>query len=177
MPRELGDVLHYFLDEAGEAPDGEVCASVEARALPTIAVPLGERDVVRAAFVWNLAVELARAGTRPLLLAPEDASLEPLRECFGQAGAGKADVVADRDPARLEEAGVGASDPAHQPLLPWPRFGKKAASVRCVETRLPESTADIIFRLLVFRFREDDLGIATFDQPPLEEKCRLVAAT
>jgi hypothetical protein len=35
-----------------------------------VAVPIGERDVVRAAFAWNLAVEVARHGASATLVAP-----------------------------------------------------------------------------------------------------------
>ena len=68
MPRDLGEVLHYFLPDAEEArlareveddllPDGDL-----PRPLPTLALPVGERDVVRAALAWNLTVEIARLG-------------------------------------------------------------------------------------------------------------------
>ena len=45
-------------------------------ALPILAVPIGERDVVRAAFAWNLVVEVARLGASATLLTPrsEEAS-------------------------------------------------------------------------------------------------------
>ena len=61
MPKDLGDVLHFFLPgdaaSAGESPklDRPVV-------LPILAMPIGERDVVRAAFAWNLNVEIARMG-------------------------------------------------------------------------------------------------------------------
>jgi hypothetical protein len=45
-------------------------------ALPIVALPLSERDVVRAAYAWNLAVEVARQGASATLLAP--ASSDPL---------------------------------------------------------------------------------------------------
>lgn len=90
MPRDLGDVLHYFLpevgqEEVGQAEHGQHDAGVGAfsreaessregqpAALPVIAVPVGERDVVRAAFVWNLVVEVARLGARATLVAPTE---------------------------------------------------------------------------------------------------------
>ena len=77
MPRDLADVLHHFIPESG--PVGSRDAASERRGasksrgasenrgvprrqtLPIVGVPLGERDVVRAAFTWNLAVEVARA--------------------------------------------------------------------------------------------------------------------
>lgn len=85
MPRDLGDVIDYFLPDR-RAQGAPARRSVEARsdpapqpqrpaALPIAALPIGGRDVVRAAFAWNLAVELARRGANATLLAP--ASPEP----------------------------------------------------------------------------------------------------
>jgi hypothetical protein len=65
VPRDLADVLHYFLPHPEEAaaparpPQREVSLPT---ALPTLALPVGERDVVRAALAWNLTVEIARLG-------------------------------------------------------------------------------------------------------------------
>lgn len=103
MARELGDVLHYFIDEpvarrgssavpehgsrgapaerAGSAPSraprgepalvhGHTGETLQP-ARPVLAVPVGERDVVRSSLAWNLAVELARAGHHATLVAPE----------------------------------------------------------------------------------------------------------
>ena len=76
MPTDLGDVLHYFIPEAETAiPEASAVRAARAAggasphgfsdpmrpaALPLIGVPIGEQDVVRAAFAWNLAVEIAR---------------------------------------------------------------------------------------------------------------------
>jgi hypothetical protein len=84
VPRDLGDVLHYFLpepespaDEVGPEPptdpgriavDGELPA-----ALPLLALPVADRDVVRAALAWNLAVEIARLGGRVSLVTRRSA--------------------------------------------------------------------------------------------------------
>jgi hypothetical protein len=62
VARELGEVLHYFLDDA--PPQREPAAP------PVLAVGLGRRDVLRAAFAWNLAEELARAGVRTTVVTP-----------------------------------------------------------------------------------------------------------
>lgn len=90
MPRDLSEVLHFFLPElapeegAASAPrpvaaaphpaGGETpgCSPryTGASVLPIVAVPIGDRDVVRAAFAWNLAVEVARLGARAALVAP-----------------------------------------------------------------------------------------------------------
>jgi hypothetical protein len=92
MPTDLGDVLHYFIPEAEAA--GGSRASAETRphrfddpnrpaALPLIGVPIGEQDVVRAAFAWNLSVEIARLGARAAIVSPgcdEVAALWPLEE-------------------------------------------------------------------------------------------------
>jgi hypothetical protein len=87
MPRNLGDVADYFLPRAGarvgplrrEPPQPERRAAVERpAALPILAVPVGDRDVVRAAFAWNLTVEVARAGASAVLLAPEAEEASPL---------------------------------------------------------------------------------------------------
>jgi hypothetical protein len=106
LPRKLEDVIGYFLPEAGAPslvtqadpqpgadpqprnhPHSEWSAYPNPRtrvdrpaALPIIALPIGDRDVVHAAFAWNLAVEFARFGVNATLLAPADraaASLWP----------------------------------------------------------------------------------------------------
>ena len=95
MPRDLADVLHYFLPELEDSPSGpETDASRDAptqgreehergRAttashrshaappLPVLGLPIGDRDVVRAALAWNLAIETARLGGTTSILAPE----------------------------------------------------------------------------------------------------------
>ena len=73
MARDLGDVLHYFFheDEAARprAPKPPPPAAQRA-ALPVIATPLSDRDVVRATLLWNLAVEIARQGASASVVAP-----------------------------------------------------------------------------------------------------------
>jgi hypothetical protein len=70
MPRDLADVLHHFLPESGEAASDEPTREVALEGLPIVAVPIGDRDVVRAAFTWNLAVEASRSGARAAVVAP-----------------------------------------------------------------------------------------------------------
>jgi hypothetical protein len=70
VPRELGDVIHYFLDDA-ERP-------TEAARPPRVAVPVREKDAVRLALVWNLAVELGRSGARASIVVPEAAAAREL---------------------------------------------------------------------------------------------------
>ncbi len=78
MARELGDVLHYFLDGAdGEEPAPREPLTPRADP-PWLAVPLDPRDVVRAAFVWNLAVEVARTGASATVIAPRGVDAESL---------------------------------------------------------------------------------------------------
>lgn len=98
MPRDLADVLHYFLPELEQGPGGDApepanperatgsghaktgCPAVDAATapLPILGLPIGERDVVRAALAWNLAVETARLGARVTLLAPDSDRGSPL---------------------------------------------------------------------------------------------------
>ena len=66
VARELGDVLHYFLDDLPETANDEQ----KAQGCPVIAAPLHPQDAIRSALLWNLAVELRALGRAPLLLAP-----------------------------------------------------------------------------------------------------------
>jgi len=93
VPRDLADVLHYFLPEleSGRSPHGPSAATsppapiapalpADRSPLPVLGVPIGERDVVHAAFTWNLALETARQGGVSLIVAPavdRDAPLWP----------------------------------------------------------------------------------------------------
>lgn len=97
MPRELADVLHHFIPEAGPNPADparlESASGVRPVAskpeLPIVAVPVGERDVVRAAFTWNLAAEVAREGAQTAVVAPAsdaDSALWP-KQSAGPQGA------------------------------------------------------------------------------------------
>lgn len=98
MPRDLADVLHHFLPEldgtrrssgkpsdrvgsrssadASSAPSAP--SSSPSRSLQILGIPIGERDVVRAALAWNLAVETARLGGSSILLAPSSDEGSPL---------------------------------------------------------------------------------------------------
>ncbi|MAJ60559.1 MAG: hypothetical protein CBC48_11370 [bacterium TMED88] len=46
--------------------------------LPVLALPIGDQDILRAAFAWNLTVEMARLGARALLVSPELDEPSPL---------------------------------------------------------------------------------------------------
>jgi hypothetical protein len=127
LPRDLADVADYFLPRSDtavraarppvvlERPPPPVDASRPA-ALPIVAVPVGDRDVVRAAFLWNVAVEVARLGASATLLAPADAEPSPL---WPEAGPGpigaelvlaRADSLAQIHRAALDVAVARAAD-------------------------------------------------------------------
>lgn len=104
MPRDLGDVLHFFLGEEGGPPRavrgsqvGGAARADRPAALPIVSVPVGERDVVRAAYAWNLAVEVARQGASATLLAPVSSEATPL---WPEAGRGPLGVEVALSPAR-----------------------------------------------------------------------------
>ncbi len=46
--------------------------------LPILGLPIGDRDIVRAALAWNLAVETARLGGAAIILSPESETGSPL---------------------------------------------------------------------------------------------------
>jgi hypothetical protein len=97
LPRDLADVLHYFLPEL-EAPTRTTSVAGPSRAatgpnessgsperptaaihaLPVLGLAVGDRDVVRATLVWNLAVETARLSGTAVLLTPESEQAAPL---------------------------------------------------------------------------------------------------
>ena len=94
MPRDLEDVLHFFLPVAERAEEdgrGRLPSPTAPIALPILTVPVSTRDVVRAAFVWNLTVELARLGARAVMIAPPDPSAAAL---WPDAGRGPLDARA-----------------------------------------------------------------------------------
>jgi hypothetical protein len=65
--------------------DARRAARMNLAVLPVIALPIGDRDVVRAAFAWNLAVEVSRLGGRAVLLTPGREDPSPL---WPEAGIG-----------------------------------------------------------------------------------------
>lgn len=78
VPRSLEDVVHFYLPEVEGPSSAQRRAKVSAHTI--VGVPIGDSDVVRAAFVWNLAVEISRAGASATVLAPaagDTASLWP----------------------------------------------------------------------------------------------------
>jgi hypothetical protein len=99
LPRDLGDVIHHFLPQNRTDPDSLAAGPRPDRpaALPIISLPIGERDVVRAAYAWNLAVEVARRGASATLLAPASAEPSPLWPEAGRGPVGAEVVLADVD--------------------------------------------------------------------------------
>jgi hypothetical protein len=94
VPRDLADVLHYFLPDADDAqatsapkrvataptdsPLPPIRQSAEPSSLPILGLPIGDRDVVRAALAWNLAIETARLGGSTVMIAPASNEGSPL---------------------------------------------------------------------------------------------------
>jgi len=92
--------LHYFIPELEDEPGSDAladaseprltsnarrptAASASESSVPILGVPIGDRDVVRAALTWNLAVEIARLGLRALILAPASKTTTPLWPAAG----------------------------------------------------------------------------------------------
>jgi hypothetical protein len=111
LPRDLADVLHYFLPELDAGPTDAVTdegsaptpptasASPEDRTEPLwlLGLPVGDCDVVKAALAWNLAVETARLGRAAIVLAPET---EPGSPVWPEAGPGPLGTELVLSPAR-----------------------------------------------------------------------------
>jgi hypothetical protein len=104
LPRDLGDVLHYFLPS--DDADGRPSRAADHRgapgpdrpaALPIVTLPIGDRDVVRAAFAWNLTVEIARLGANACLLAPRDHHATPLWPEAGRGPVGAEVLLTEAD--------------------------------------------------------------------------------
>lgn len=106
MPRDLSDVLHYFLPEV-EAPR----PAASRFPLSLLGVPLGPRDLVHAAFTWNLAIETARHGGESLIVAPEEERDAPLwPDAGGAALEGVVHYVPARGLEELERAAAGIAE-------------------------------------------------------------------
>lgn len=99
MPRDLGDVIHHFLPQDGNGANPSSVAggprSERPAALPIISLPIGNRDVVRAAYAWNLVVEIARRGASATLLAPSSPEPSPLWPEAGRGPVGAEVALAD----------------------------------------------------------------------------------
>jgi len=130
VPRDLGDVLHYFLPEVEGAPQPARGGAA------LLSIPLLGRDLVRAALLWNLAVEAARQGARVTLLAPSGA------DCAAWPGAGRGPLGIDlvevpgEEPADLARAAEASAAQAGDDGLvlagvpaPWLAKGADAGAL------------------------------------------------
>lgn len=128
MARDLDDVADYFLprtpaSDEPPSPSRTPAAAERPPALPILAIPIGDRDVVRAAFAWNLVVEAARLGHSATLLAPAAASAPSLWPEVGPGPLGAeillcpADDLADLNRAALDVAVSRAADAADGGLV------------------------------------------------------------
>jgi hypothetical protein len=164
LPRDLEDVIDYFLPGAGipesekvkhTSPPGSPRSTSDPRprarrpaALPIIAIPMGDRDVVRAAFAWNLAVEIARLGAHATLLAPdhpEGASLWP--------ASGRGPIGAELDLVRvanLKELNHAALDVAVSKAAGPTDGGVVLARVPLSWTRQPSDSPALLRWVLLF---------------------------
>jgi hypothetical protein len=107
LPRDLGDVIHHFLPQkearepasaaasSAQATEGSPRRPDRPAALPIVSLPIGERDIVRAAYAWNLAVEVARRGASATLLAPAEIPPSPLWPDAGRGPVGAEVVLSD----------------------------------------------------------------------------------
>ena len=79
MARGLGDVLHHFDPALGPASEPLPALHPEPQTQPgpvqVLAVPMEGADLLRGAIVWNLALELGRAGAAVEALLPADAGV------------------------------------------------------------------------------------------------------
>jgi hypothetical protein len=114
VPRSLGDVLHYFLPELDPSP----AAGPSVQHGSTVVVPVGVKDVIRAALVWNLGVELARQGGSVGILAPIDPSSAPV---WPEPGRGPLGVELHGVPATGLDAVLAALDRFDGPSRSLPR--------------------------------------------------------
>jgi hypothetical protein len=98
VPRDLGDVLHWFLDPPAADPDAPAEAG--------FVLAVDPRDVLRAAFAWNLAAALAERAPGATLVArgPPGGGLR-----WPRTGPARLVAVAGGDPARLAEAAQEAA--------------------------------------------------------------------
>lgn len=107
MARDLGDVLHWFLDEAAPAPEPPAARSAPADGVVTLA--FGRKDVLRGAFAWNLAAALAERVPGTRLVTPGPAEL-PGRGS-GAAAGGPEVVPVDGPPQTVAEVARAAAAP------------------------------------------------------------------
>lgn len=127
MGRNLGDVLHYFIPEVDAGPPEVDLPGPDADGrrpstrrpgppdLGVIAVPLGHRDVLRATFVWNLAVEMTGQGA-PTTVVASSRMTPPVWPEAGRSALGAelvpvlADGLGDLSRAALDVAVTRSAD-------------------------------------------------------------------
>ena len=108
MPRSLEEVARFYLPEppgtgAGVRPP----TGTRPAALPLLTLPVAGRDAVRAAFAWNLCVELARLGAQATLVAPRDPEVAALWPETGRGPLGaRAHLAPARDAEELARAAL-----------------------------------------------------------------------
>lgn len=148
-------MLHYFIPEAGDGDGTPAPHERRARAAPpaaarslgplgVIAVPLGHRDVLRATFVWNLAVEMTAQGAPTTVVAASRMSPpvwpEPGRNAMGaELVPVLADGLGDLSRAALDVAVSRAADddPGSQVLVCIPpEWLRKAADGAAILRRV-----------------------------------------
>jgi len=88
LPRDLGDVLDFFLPESQPSitkRTGSLVTAVKtptqrsaSAPLPVLALPMDPGDVLRAALAWNLTVEIARLGGQATLVTRHDRHASPV---------------------------------------------------------------------------------------------------
>lgn len=79
MPRDLGEVLHWFLDDPAARPSPGAPARTGEVPPRTFLLGIASRDVLRAAFAWNLAAALAERSRDAVLVVPERDALASRR--------------------------------------------------------------------------------------------------
>jgi hypothetical protein len=102
-------VLHHFIPEAGPEPRPQAGSSW------VVAVPIGDRDVLRAALAWNLSIEIAREGATTAIVGPDDADPAALWPQLGTGPLGtEVAIAAVSGPADLARAAadLAAARPA-----------------------------------------------------------------
>ncbi|MEE3329262.1 MAG: hypothetical protein VX246_00215 [Myxococcota bacterium] len=142
MPRDLGDVIHHFIPEAGKgsatAPSAASTAHGSGRPATSpahvVGLPIIEGDVLRAAFAWNLSVELARAGAASHLIAPRDDAASAAWPAAGEGPLGAILELSDTsDGQHLSQLAARADDAARAPVA-----GRPKRRARCTLACIPE---------------------------------------
>lgn len=96
MARELADVLHYLLPDRDPGRDSDRGIGARPRAaVPTLAIAADPDDPLRAAFAWNLSVDITRLGSRASLLTPPDGPFDGSAPGAGAGPVGAEIVLAD----------------------------------------------------------------------------------